>query len=681
MKISKGSSISKLLTTTIILTITSLSRSRNDTSYEDCAPFNCGNLTKFSFPFSPPLTSGRCGLPGYQIICDDPSSGPKLLFSGRLFRVRDFFPSERVITVVDTQLIQELSSNSCNSMYNLSISSATSNHDAGSTAPPLTLPRGSNLTFYKCPSVVNLSKELPVKIEVNVSCAGGGDQLYYLWRLNGSQFDPPNSFNPVLTSSSECVQVQVPVSSAKYVLINDSMKLEDVLREGFPLTWPRLEDCERCQNRSGRCGYDPSLKKITCFCKGGCDQHKPWKWKPLIIGLATGSCSLAVVVFVLVLLFRKRISPCFNKAYSDPKSGDGLNVKQFIKTYRSTLLTNYSYNDVKKMTNGCKEKLGAGGYGNVYKGKFPNGRLVAVKMLEKSNDYIISNNFINEVSTIGRIHHVNIINLLGFCCDGSTRALIYEYMPNGSIGDLLSKEEGNVSSLGLVKLLEIALKVAHAIEYLHNGCELRILHLDIKPENVLLDQDLNPKISDFGLAKMHSRNRSVVTMTGARGTIGYIAPEIFLRHLGSPSHKSDVYSYGMLLLEMACGRKKVEPITNTSSTEAYFPDWIYDKIFEKQDSKHTDDNSLVEIEEEEEEEEVCIARKMMIMVGLWCIQINPRRRPSMTRVVEMLSGNLEAIEMPPKPSFSSSLNNVQLQSEIISIDSETSDFPLTSNSQ
>ncbi|KAK2635210.1 hypothetical protein Ddye_030002 [Dipteronia dyeriana] len=679
MKTSTPSSISKL--TMIIISVMSFTTCQADTSYDDCAPLKCGNVT-FSFPFSSPLTTGRCGLPGYQITCDDPSSGPKLLFSGRLFRVRAFFPTDRVITIVDTQLIQELTSNSCNSMYNLSnIIYSTSSNDNYNSAP-LTLPEGSvNLTFYKCPSIVNFSKEIVDKIVVNISCddgGGDGDQLY-LWR-NGSQLEPQNWSNPMLTSSG-CDSVVVPVSSVRYVFTNDtSLKLNDALRDGFPLTWPNFDECGRCQNRSGRCGYDPSFKKIICFCKADCEHNQ----KPLIIGLATGSCSLVlIVVVVLLLIFRKRISLFSKKSpyYSDdhPKPGDGvLNVKQFIKTYRSTLLTNYSYNDVKKMTNGFKEKLGAGGYGSVYKGKFPDGRLVAVKMLDKSNEYYISHNFINEVSTVGRIYHVNVINLLGFCCDDSTRALIYEYMPNGSLGDLLSREKANVS-LGLVKFLEIALRVAHAIEYLHNGCELRILHLDIKPENVLLDKDFSPKISDFGLAKMHSRNKSVVTMTGAGGTIGYIAPEIFLRHLGNPSHKSDVYSYGMLLLEMACGRKNVEPITSTSSTEAYFPDWIYDKIFEKQDLKHGDgDSDLVEIEEEEE---ACMARKMMIMVGLWCIQINPRHRSSMTRVVEMLSGNLEAIEMPPKPSFLSSLSNVQLESEIISNYSDTSDLPLTSTSQ
>lgn len=377
-----------------------------------------------------------------------------------------------------------------------------------------------------------------------------------------------------------------------------------------------------------------------------------------------------MLIAVALLVFRKRI-PSFHKkplAEEHHNIGDGLNVKQFIKAYRSALLSNYSYNDIKKMTNCFKEKLGTGGYGNVYKGKFPDGRLVAVKVLEKTSNF--SDNFINEVATIGRIHHFNIINLLGFCCDGSTRALIYEYMPNGSLGDLLSKEKANLS-LKPARLVDIALGVAHAIEYLHNGCELRILHLDIKPQNVLLDPHFNPKVSDFGLAKAHSRNRSAVTMTGPRGTIGYIAPEIFMRSLGNPSHKSDVYSYGMLLLEMIGEKKHFKPTetpSGSNTTEAYFPEWIYDKLIQPEKDDFV-----------EEAEEDCIYRKM-IMVGLWCIQINPKDRPSMTRVVEMLSSaSVEAIEMPPKPLFLSP-PRLQTQNEIISFDSNTSDLPLQHDS-
>lgn len=360
------------------------------------------------------------------------------------------------------------------------------------------------------------------------------------------------------------------------------------------------------------------------------------------------------------------------KKKNQTSTSDGTNAKEFIKTYRSNLLNNYSYNDIKKI-NGFKEKLGEGGYSNVYKGKLLDGRLIAVKLLKLSADIEIGQNFIAEVATIGRIHHFNVINLFGFCWDGLKQALLYEYMPNGSLADLLSKQETNPWDVGVNKLSEIAIGVAQGIEYLHNGCESRILHLDIKPQNVLLDHSLNPKISDFGLAKVYSRNHSDVTMTGARGTIGYIAPEIFMRNLGKPSHKSDVYSYGMLLLEMVGERQRFKPIiassTSTSTEANYFPGWIYEKLME-------DDQK--EIMVQADEENYLIARKM-IMVGLWCIQINQRDRPSMKRVVEMLSGCMEDIEMPPKPLFLFSPPHHQeiLENEITSIGSDSSVIPLT----
>lgn len=342
-----------------------------------------------------------------------------------------------------------------------------------------------------------------------------------------------------------------------------------------------------------------------------------------------------------LLIFKKKISlfERLNLTKDKPMKGR-VDTENFIKTYRSTLVTSYSYKEIKKMTDSFKEKLGEGGYGRVYKGRLQDGRLVAVKVLGKSNSE--SQDFINEVASIGRIHHVNIINLFGFCLEGSKQALVYEYMPNGSLGDMLSKRGASLS-LGMEKLLEIAVGIAHGITYLHRGCESRILHLDIKPQNILLDQDFTPKISDFGLAKVYSRHRSAVTLTGPKGTYGFIAPEIFMRNLGNPSDKSDVYSFGMLLLEMAGERtSNAETNKGSSSAEAYFPEWIYDRLRKEQTSIKSS-HSVVE--------EDCLASRKMLMVGLWSIQVNPRDRPSMAMVVEMLSSSIEVLEMPPKPFF------------------------------
>lgn len=384
-----------------------------------------------------------------------------------------------------------------------------------------------------------------------------------------------------------------------------------------------------------------------------------------LCGIFAGIAAGFAAIVVIILAWRKRIFLTMIHTKSQ-STEEGINAKRFIKTYRSGLLTNYTYNDIKKMTKGFKEKLGEGGCGNVFKGKLSDGRPVAVKLLEKSNN--IGHDFVNEVASIGRIHHVNVISLLGFSCNGSRQALIYEYMPNGSLADLLSDEEFCLS-LGLPRMLEIAIGIAHGIEYLHNGCESRILHLDIKPQNVLLDQNFNPKISDFGLAKIYSRSQSAVFMTSAKGTIGYIAPEIFMRNFGNVSHKSDVYSFGMLLLEMFEGKNRIEPATTTSS-EAYFPSCIYKLVEPKNLESYV---SMTEYEDAK------IVRKM-VMVGLWCIQINPKERPSMTRALEMLTGDVDAIEVPPKPLLFSP-PRLQQEIDIASIDeSDISELTFTSNS-
>ncbi|XP_048318202.2 LEAF RUST 10 DISEASE-RESISTANCE LOCUS RECEPTOR-LIKE PROTEIN KINASE-like 2.4 [Ziziphus jujuba] len=195
------------------------------------------------------------------------------------------------------------------------------------------------------------------------------------------------------------------------------------------------------------------------------------------------------------------------------------------------------------MTNSFKEKLGQGGYGDVYKGKLRDDSLVVVKVLNDSKGN--GEEFINEVASISRTSHVNIVSLLGFCFEGRKRALIYQFMPNGSLEKFIFN---NNHSLGWDTVFQISLGIARGLEYLHRGCKTRILHFDIKPHNILLDEHSSPKISDFGLAGVCNRKESTISMLDARGTIGYIAPEVFCREFGGVSHKSDVYSYGMLVL-------------------------------------------------------------------------------------------------------------------------------------
>ncbi|XP_038984726.1 PR5-like receptor kinase [Phoenix dactylifera] len=265
-----------------------------------------------------------------------------------------------------------------------------------------------------------------------------------------------------------------------------------------------------------------------------------------------------------------------------------------------------------------------------------DGRLAAVKILSDSKGD--GEEFVNEVASIGRTSHVNIVSLLGFCSEGSKRALIYEFMPNGSLDKYIYSEK---SILGQEMLYQIATGVAQGLAYLHRGCNTRIVHFDIKPHNILLDQEFCPKISDFGLAKLCPQKVSILSMADTRGTIGYIAPEVFSRNFGVVSSKSDVYSYGMMLLEMVGGRKNID-VGAGETSEIYFPHWIYKHL--EQDGGLQAYGVTVETEE--------IARKM-ILVGLWCIQTNPENRPSMSMVVDMLQGSLSDLQLPPNPVLSS----------------------------
>jgi serine/threonine protein kinase len=224
----------------------------------------------------------------------------------------------------------------------------------------------------------------------------------------------------------------------------------------------------------------------------------------------------------------------------------------FLEKYGWFAPKRYKHEEVKKITNSFQDTLGKGGFGTVDRGKLQDGRFVAVKILHKSSSD--REELLNETLSISRTSHVNVVSLLGFCIEGSKDALIYEYMPNGSLDNYIYSENPK-SVLGWAKLYEITIGIARGLEYLHRGCNARIVHFDIKPQNILLDDDFNPKIADFGLAKLCSPKESIISMAEIRGTIGYITPEVFSRSFGVVSTKSDVYSYGMMVLEMVGGRR------------------------------------------------------------------------------------------------------------------------------
>ncbi|WVZ72166.1 LOW QUALITY PROTEIN: hypothetical protein U9M48_020671 [Paspalum notatum var. saurae] len=374
------------------------------------------------------------------------------------------------------------------------------------------------------------------------------------------------------------------------------------------------------------------------------------KQTKMIVGIAcgVGASSLLVACFIFIV-WHKRKRKLLPFLLCKKINTAERNIEALIVSYGSLAPKRYKYSEAIKTTSSLNNKLGEGSYGTVFKGKLDDGRLVAVKFLHDSKGE--GEEFVNEVMSIGRTSHVNIVGLFGFCLEGSKRVLIYEYMPNGSL-DRYIYSENPKAVLGWDKLYMIAIGIARGLEYLHHSCNTRIVHFDIKPQNILLDQDFHPKIADFGLAKLCRTKESKLSMTGARGTVGFIAPEVHSRAFGVVSTKSDVYSYGMMLLEMVGGRKNVKSVAQKSS-EKYFPHWIYDHFGQ--------DDGLEACEVTSGNEE--IAKKMSV-IGLWCIQILPMHRPTITKVLEMFERGLNDLDMPPRQNFSQILEDPAYAAEV-----------------
>ncbi|KAL5766739.1 hypothetical protein ACOSP7_017356 [Xanthoceras sorbifolium] len=297
-------------------------------------------------------------------------------------------------------------------------------------------------------------------------------------------------------------------------------------------------------------------------------------------------------------------------------------------------LQSFTYYELEKATNGFKEELGRGAFATVYKGilAFENRKLVAVKKLynmvrEEDKE------FRTEVSAIGQTNHKNLVKLLGFCNEEKHRLLVYEFISNGSLANFLFRKPRP----NWYERIQIAFGTARGLFYLHEECTTQIIHCDIKPQNILLDDSLTARISDFGLAKMLKADQTRTT-TAIRGTKGYVAPEWF-RNLPI-TVKVDVYSFGILLLEVICCRKNFEPNVEDEN-QMVLADWAYDCYKDK--TLHL----LVENDEEALHDMERV--KKCVMIAIWCIQEDPSLRPTMKKVTQMLEEVVE-VSTPPDPS-------------------------------
>lgn len=273
----------------------------------------------------------------------------------------------------------------------------------------------------------------------------------------------------------------------------------------------------------------------------------------IIIGVSAVARMVVLILAVLwVLIPRSRKSKQKQKQSGDESEDD--DDEEDPLSLQTRLPLRFSFQELQDATNGFSVRLGSGGFGSVYEGVLSDGTKIAVKRLDRPGQG--AKEFKAEVETLGNIHHLNLVRLKGFCAEKSHRMLVYEFVSNGSLDKwLFDKSDTHQNFLDIKTRSKVALHIARGLTYLYEHCHQRIIHLDIEPQNILLDGNFNAQVADFGLPKLiEGEQREVITLI--RGTPGYMAPEL-LRHQ-HVSVKVDVFSFGITLVEIVCGKRSRE---------------------------------------------------------------------------------------------------------------------------
>ncbi|CAN8241345.1 unnamed protein product [Cochlearia groenlandica] len=363
------------------------------------------------------------------------------------------------------------------------------------------------------------------------------------------------------------------------------------------------------------CSNATPLKNATSLSEKDNKKHHN-----LVVALAFGIV-VAFIIFLMFLFFcllwhRSHLSRSY--------------VQQDYE-FEMRHLKRFTFREIQTATSNFNPKniLGQGGFGMVYKGYLPNGTVVAVKRLRDPN-YTGQVQFQTEVEMIGLAVHRNLLRLFGFCMTQKERMLVYPYMPNGSVADRLQDNYGEKPSLDWNRRIHIALGASRGLVYLHENCNPKIIHRDVKAANILLDETFEAIVGDFGLAKLLDQRDSHVT-TAVRGTIGHIAPEYL--STGQSSEKTDVFGFGILILELVTGHRKMIDQGHGQIRKGMILNWVRTLKAEKR-YKEIIDKGLREQYDE-------LVLEQVVELALVCTLPNPNQRPKMSQVMKVLEGLVE----------------------------------------
>ncbi|KAJ8750908.1 hypothetical protein K2173_016089 [Erythroxylum novogranatense] len=351
-----------------------------------------------------------------------------------------------------------------------------------------------------------------------------------------------------------------------------------------------------------------------------------------------GAVAVVIVLMIVIILCWKLFKT--EEVMKDLKQSKAQQASQELWSGNLRTVNYFDFQTLKKATRNFNSAyfLGRGGFGPVYRGKLPDGRLVAIKKLSLGKSLQGESEFVSEVRMITSIQHKNLVQLLGCCVDGPQRLLVYEYMKNRSL-DLIVNGKSN-QCLDWNTRFQIILGIARGLQYLHEDSQLRIVHRDIKASNILLDDKFQPRIGDFGLARFFPEDQAYLSTTFA-GTLGYTAPEYAIR--GELSEKADIYSFGVLVLEIISCRKNTD--LNLPTEMQYLPEYAW-RLHERSRVKEIVDPRL-------QHGNGTIARDIMLVihVAFLCLQPHANLRPPMSQIVAMLTCKVSPVGSPLRPTF------------------------------
>ncbi|XP_020554911.1 LEAF RUST 10 DISEASE-RESISTANCE LOCUS RECEPTOR-LIKE PROTEIN KINASE-like 1.4 isoform X4 [Sesamum indicum] len=643
-----SSSLSSLL---ITFTAALLAVAFSQPTYPNCnLTFSCGPIINITYPFTGGDRPAYCGLPHFALTCRNNIT--ELIQDSVAYRVLQLDQTQRTLILSRSDLYN----NTCPSEFHNTTLNSTFFSSDGPLNEALTL-------FYGC----NTSG-MTVRPYNLFTCNTTGLNFTDAYHLIG-----PVPRDPILSIVSCSMSVSVPVlRAAGNRLTNSQLSLGEALMQGFSVNYsdPYQRLCSECSRLGAQCGFDSVMGQPVCICGDRpCPvsltlppEGSPNATRPLLennsnlgrnIGLPIGGAVLAGVGLGWLIFYcrqrrKQRLAAqsaqAASKEISTEASSKPLSTPpstQFAKSIPSYPSSNsdlgrdstyygvqvFSYAELEEATDNfsTSRELGDGGFGAVYYGVLPDGRVVAVKRLYENNFKRVEQ-FMNEVGILTRLRHQNLVTLYG-CTSKRSRELllVYEYVPNGTVADHLHGKRANSGLLSWAVRLNIAIETAEALAYLHKS---DIIHRDVKTNNILLDNDFHVKVADFGLSRLFPNDVTHVS-TAPQGTPGYVDPEYYQCY--QLTEKSDVYSFGVVLIELISSLQAVD--TNRHRHDINLANMAINKI--QNHTLHELVDSSLGFETNS------IVRRMATLVAelaFRCLQQERDMRPSMEEVLEALRG-------------------------------------------